>query len=167
MLPPCTAIMHTDWKYMHYLLCKYCMCFFFCKIWNLKVSKHRKPSVIQMQLLWMWDNPDQNMKNEKCCLQFNVYFKRHIALWKANDSRVCSDETWHCLQTCSIMFPFMWSSGQSSWLQIQRSGFNSRRYQIFWEVVGLERGPLSLVSTIELLGRKSSGSSLEKPRLRP
>jgi hypothetical protein len=33
---------------------------------------------------------------------------------------------------------------------------------IFWEVVGLERGPLSLVSTIkEILGRKSSGSCLE------
>jgi hypothetical protein len=31
-----------------------------------------------------------------------------------------------------------------------------------WEVVGLERGPLSLVSTIEeLLGRKCSGSGLE------
>jgi hypothetical protein len=37
------------------------------------------------------------------------------------------------------------SSGQSSWLQIQRSGFDSQRYQIFWEVVGLEQGPLSLV----------------------
>jgi hypothetical protein len=45
--------------------------------------------------------------------------------------------------------PLLWSSGQSSWLQIQRSGVDSRRYQIFWEVVGLERGPLSLVSTIE------------------
>jgi hypothetical protein len=40
--------------------------------------------------------------------------------------------------------------------------FDSRRYQIFWEVVGLERGPLSFVSTTEeLLGRKSSGSGLE------
>jgi hypothetical protein len=58
--------------------------------------------------------------------------------------------------------PPLWSSCQSSWLQIQRSGFDSRRYQIFWEVVGLERGPLSLVSTTEeLLGRKSSGSGLE------
>jgi hypothetical protein len=58
--------------------------------------------------------------------------------------------------------PPLWSSGQNSWLQIQRSGFNSRRYQIFWEVMDLERGPLSLVSTIEeLLGRKSSGSGLE------
>jgi hypothetical protein len=38
---------------------------------------------------------------------------------------------------------------------------DSRRYQIFW-VVCLERGPLSLVSTIEeLLERKSSGSGLE------
>jgi hypothetical protein len=56
----------------------------------------------------------------------------------------------------------LWYSGQNSWLQIQRSGFDSRRYQIFWEVVGLERGPLSLVSTIEeLFERKSSGSSLE------
>jgi hypothetical protein len=26
--------------------------------------------------------------------------------------------------------PPLWSNGQSSWLQIQRSGFNSRRYQI-------------------------------------
>jgi hypothetical protein len=31
--------------------------------------------------------------------------------------------------------PPLWSSGQSSWLQIQRSGLDSRRYQIFWEVV--------------------------------
>jgi hypothetical protein len=41
-------------------------------------------------------------------------------------------------------------------------GFDSRRYQVFWEVVGLEWGPLSLVSTIEeLLGRNSSDSGLE------
>jgi hypothetical protein len=33
-----------------------------------------------------------------------------------------------------------------------RYGFDSRRYQIFWKVVGLWRGPLNLVSTIvELL----------------
>jgi hypothetical protein len=58
--------------------------------------------------------------------------------------------------------PPLWSSGQNCWLQIQRSEFDSRRYQIFWEVVGLERGALSLVSTIEeLLERKSSCSGLE------
>jgi hypothetical protein len=41
-------------------------------------------------------------------------------------------------------------------------GFDPRRYHIFWEAVGLERGPLSLVSSLEkLLRRKSSGSGLE------
>jgi hypothetical protein len=36
--------------------------------------------------------------------------------------------------------------------------------RFFWEVVGLERGPLSLVSTTgELPERKSNGSGLENP----
>jgi hypothetical protein len=48
----------------------------------------------------------------------------------------------------------LWSSGQSSWLQIRRPGFDSRYYQNK-KVVGLERGSLSLVSTTEeLLDRK-------------
>jgi hypothetical protein len=75
----------------------------------------------------------------------------------------------HCL--LSYVYskgPLLWSSGQSSWLQIQRSGFDSQRYQIFWEVVSKERGPLSLVSTIEeLLGRNRSGSSLENQEYGP
>jgi hypothetical protein len=58
--------------------------------------------------------------------------------------------------------PSLCSSGQSSWLQIQRSGFDSRRSQIFWEWEELERGPLSLVSTTEeLLERKNSSFGLE------
>jgi hypothetical protein len=49
--------------------------------------------------------------------------------------------------------PPLWSSGQSCWLQIRRPGFDSRHYQK--KVVGLERGPLSLVNTTEeLLDRK-------------
>jgi hypothetical protein len=79
-----------------------------------------------------------------------------------------------CLLTASCCFLFeltrtfwiwrqhLWSSGQSSWLQIQRSGFDSWRYQILLKVVGMEWGQLSLVSTIEkLFGRKSIGSGLE------
>jgi len=31
------------------------------------------------------------------------------------------------------------------------TGFDPRRYQIFWVVVGLERGPISLVRSIEEL----------------
>jgi hypothetical protein len=50
--------------------------------------------------------------------------------------------------------PPLWPSGQSSWLQIRRPRFDSRQYQKK-KVVGLERGPLSLVSTTEeLLDRK-------------
>jgi hypothetical protein len=48
----------------------------------------------------------------------------------------------------------LWSSGQSSWLQIRRPVFDSQHYQKK-KVVGLERGTLSLVSTNEeLLDRK-------------
>jgi hypothetical protein len=58
--------------------------------------------------------------------------------------------------------PHLWSNSQRSFLQIQRSGFDYRNYQIFWEIVGLKRGPPSLVRTTEeLLERKSSGSGLE------
>jgi hypothetical protein len=50
--------------------------------------------------------------------------------------------------------PPLWSSGQSSWLQIRRPSFDSGQYQKK-KVVGLERGPPSLVSTTEeLLDRK-------------
>jgi hypothetical protein len=37
-------------------------------------------------------------------------------------------------------WPPLWSSGQGSWVQMQRFGVNSRRYQIFWEIVDLEMG---------------------------
>jgi hypothetical protein len=57
--------------------------------------------------------------------------------------------------------PPLWSSGQSSWLQIRRPGFDSRHYQKK-KVVGLERGPLSLVSTTEeLLDRKVAAPVLK------
>jgi hypothetical protein len=42
------------------------------------------------------------------------------------------------------------------------SGFDSLRHETFWEVLGQERSPLSLVSTVEeLLGTKCSDSGLE------
>jgi hypothetical protein len=69
---------------------------------------------------------------------------------------------WSVFFLIPLIWSPLWTTGQSSWLQIQRSGFDSQRYQIFWEVVGLQRGSLSLVSTIEeLLEWKSSGSCLE------
>jgi hypothetical protein len=60
-----------------------------------------------------------------------------------------------------INLPPLSSSGRSSW-----DGFHSRRYHIFWEVVGLERGSLNIVSiTEELLEWKSSGSGSRKSSL--
>jgi hypothetical protein len=70
-----------------------------------------------------------------------------------------------------MLRPPLWSSGQRSWLQIRRPGFDSRHYQIFWEkkkkkerkqVVGLERGPLSLVSTTEELLDKKVAAPVKK-----
>jgi hypothetical protein len=81
---------------------------------------------------------------------------------------VCSRPLQHIIYSaysfvqCPMIGPPLWSIGQSSWLQIKRSGFDSRSYHIFSKVVGLERGPLSLVSTtVELHEGKSSGSGLE------
>jgi hypothetical protein len=49
------------------------------------------------------------------------------------------------------MIFMQWKTATVVWLQIQRSGIDSTGYQIFWEVVGLEWVPLSLVSTIQEL----------------
>jgi hypothetical protein len=68
-------------------------------------------------------------------------------LWRTNWIYICYVEESR---------PPLWSSGQSSWLQIKRSGLDSRRYQIFWEVVGLER-EYNWGAT----WKKSSGSGLE------
>jgi hypothetical protein len=82
-----------------------------------------------------------------------------IGLWRI----LFSGFGYGVLTAVTIEFwPPLRSSGQSFWLQIQRSGFDSPLYQILREVMGLERGPLNLVNiTEELLGRKSSGSGLE------
>jgi hypothetical protein len=73
-------------------------------------------------------------------------------LWGTNGIYICYVEESR---------PPVCSSGERCRLQILRSGFDSRLYHIFWEVVGLEGVPLSLVTTTEeLFGRKSSGSSL-------
>jgi hypothetical protein len=65
-------------------------------------------------------------------------------------------------------------SGRLCGLVVRVPGHGSRgpssipHYQIFWGVVGLERGPLSLEGKVkELLERKDSGSGLEKPWIRP
>jgi hypothetical protein len=49
------------------------------------------------------------------------------------------------------------------WYRVRDPGFDSRRYKIFLEVVGLQRGPLSLVRIAEeLLDWKNNGSGSRK-----
>jgi hypothetical protein len=78
----------------------------------------------------------ENEIPKKVCFQLLEQFKRNTRVWD-----------------CLIYIQGFKSYGCTS---------DSRRNQIFWEVMGLELGPLSLVSTIEeLLEKKSSGSGLE------
>jgi hypothetical protein len=119
----------------------------FCFLWSTNwisicyVEENRPP-------LWSSDRNSWLQNRDILCF-----------LWGTNWIYICHVEESR---------PPLWSSGHSSWLQIQRSGVDSRHYQIFCEVVGLERGPLSLVSTIEeLLGRKNSGCGLERVEYGP
>jgi hypothetical protein len=55
---------------------------------------------------------------------------------------------WHCVLQFMTISHFFMAPSVVYWLQIQRSVFDSLSYQIFWEVVGLEQGPISLMSRI-------------------
>jgi hypothetical protein len=68
------------------------------------------------------------------------------------------------LATVALKQPPLWSSGQSSWLQIRRPGFDSWHYQKK-KVVGLERGALGLVSTTEELLDRKVAAPVRKPRI--
>jgi hypothetical protein len=74
-----------------------------------------------------------------------------------------------CFQTGICMYVYVYVWNRLCGLVVRVPGYRARGpgsipdpTRFFWEIVGLERGPLSLVSTIEgLLERKSSGSGLE------
>jgi hypothetical protein len=61
---------------------------------RIRKCKYSKPSLIRLQLIRMSDNPDRNMKSEKCCSQLSTYYESHKAFKKADESLVCSDKTW-------------------------------------------------------------------------
>ena len=70
-------------------------------------------------------------------------------------SYVGTEKHQHELETCTVygIFGSMFKNEDRlcglvvrvSGYRYRGLGFDSRRYQIFWVVVGLERGPLSLV----------------------
>jgi hypothetical protein len=63
-------------------------------------SYYSKPSLMRLQLTWMSDYPDRNMK--RFSSQLSTYFKRHVTFKKAHESLVCSDKTWRFFQTWII-----------------------------------------------------------------
>jgi hypothetical protein len=90
------------------------------------------------------------------CVEFFITRKQGFRFHGWGGSHILFWVLYEELTTASV------SSGQRYWLQIHRSRFDSRRCQTFWELLALERDPLSLVSTIEvLLERKGSCSGLE------
>jgi hypothetical protein len=92
----------------------------------------------------------------------NFGFHKMLGSYRVSKQLGISRVVLSSMEFSYVIIQPLWSSGQSSRLQIQRSALDSRHYQILWVVVDLERGPLSLVDTIEeLLDRKSSGSGLE------
>jgi hypothetical protein len=54
-------------------------------------THYSKASLIPLQLIRMSDNQDRNMK--KFSSQLSMYFKRHMACRKEDESLVCSDKT--------------------------------------------------------------------------
>jgi hypothetical protein len=71
-----------------------------------------------------------------------LIMEKEIVVLKSVYNYIYFSVLWFCMR------PPLWSSGQSSWLQIWRPGFDSRHYK---KIVGLEWGPLSFVSTTEEL----------------
>jgi hypothetical protein len=72
---------------------------------------------------------------------YNTIIRGHDLLKENFKIRMC--------KTDSLCGPVVRVPGYRS----RGPGSDSRRYQIFWEAVGLERGPLSLVRITEELGR--------------
>jgi hypothetical protein len=100
-----------------------------------------------------------------------VRVRRNLVEWVQKNfyfrgSRVIEDEMvriLYCDLKCKFQGPLLWSSVKVPGYRSKGPGFDSRRYQIFWEVVGLELGLLNLVRiTEELLKWKNSSSGSRK-----
>jgi hypothetical protein len=87
-------------------------------------------------------SPSSHLKIETDPVSETLFFSSYVEFRTLDEVHKPSDS--ECYTPPSG--PPLWSSGQSSWLQIRRPGFDSLHYQKK-NVVGLERGALSLVST--------------------
>jgi hypothetical protein len=125
-------------------------------------------------ILIMWYNHIINMSYNGCVKPKHAVNKHVTVTWQIHNRRTLLKSSENVLFNNKINLPNCYTPDRLCGLVVRvpgyRStghGFDSRRYQIFREVVGLERGPLSLVIITEkLFERKSSGSGSRKPRIR-
>jgi hypothetical protein len=69
---------------------------------------------------------------EHSCEKFNILISDHRSLVYSISGQVIQRSMLHAFSQFEFhLVNSLWSSGHSSWLQIQRPGFDSRRYQIF------------------------------------
>jgi hypothetical protein len=125
---------------------------------NMETISHFETSV-DFQLCTRSYIPENGALQVNYCVQqtllqitCGIYSWNLVVWWMRHLYSMCTNVKVN-LSLFITIWPPLWSSGQSSWLQIRRPGFDSRHYQK--KVMCLERGPLSLVSTTEeLLDRK-------------
>jgi hypothetical protein len=86
----------------------------------------------------------------------------HDLTWDRNDAAAVGSR----LVTPVLLYPYVYMyQDRLCGLVVRVPGFDSRRYQIFWEVAVLEQGPLSLVRIIEELFQRNIGSGLENRKI--
>jgi hypothetical protein len=81
-------------------------------------------------------------------------------IWMNVCTRICV-----CVRVCNIGDRLCGLVVRVLGYRCRGPGFDSRFYQIFWEVVGLERGPLSLVRIIEELLERKLTAPVYEPKI--
>jgi hypothetical protein len=66
-----------------------------------------------------------------CCSLSKVWVNVHYDIGKEMNQSQIEDGGTDVYRIFLVVTASIWSSGQNSWLQIQRSWFDSQRYQIF------------------------------------
>jgi hypothetical protein len=105
--------------------------------WNITSKRH-----VMLYITYMWDFPWHKVACN--LLKLYTYFFFNYTFWPD--------------RLCNLVVRVL---GYRS----RCCEFDSRRYQIYWEVVGLERGPLSLVRIIEELLERTVAAPVYKAEI--